>query len=531
MRLRFLSSWLLAACILTVACGAQVSVTTHHNDNARTGQNTQETILTPANVNSTQFGKVFTYRVDGNVYAQPLVLTNITIPGKGVHNVLYIATEHDSVYAWDADHNRGINSMPLWKVSFLNAAQNITVVPSDDISCSDLVPEVGITGTPVIDAASGTMYLVAKTRERGRYTQKLHALDVATGAEKFGGPVTIEASVAGSGAGSSNGMVRFDPFRQAQRPGLLLQNGAVYIGWASHCDIGPYHGWVMTYGAQSLQQTGVWLSTPNGDLGGVWAAGEGLPGDGLGNVYPTTGNGSFSAHGGGLDYGDSIVKLSLNSTGLALTDYFTPYDEGYLSSVDLDLGSGGAILPPDQPAGAAHQHLLLHAGKEGTVYLIDRDHMGGFGFTNNGQIIQSLNLAVGGMWAAPAWWNNRAYFGGSSDYMKMYTFDPYTGMLSSSPASVSPTFYGFPGPTPSVSANGNQDGIVWALQNDGYGNTSTVLHAYWAEDLSKELYNTQQNATRDDPGGAIKFSVPTIANGRVYVGTSTQVSVYGLLPR
>lgn len=261
---------LLAVFFLTCAASAQVAITTQHNDNYRTGQNTSETILTPANVNTTKFGKLFSQTVDGYAYAQPLYVPNVNIPGKGTHNVVYVATEHDSVYAFDADNKTGANASPLWQVSFINPGAGINVVTSGDVSCSDLVPEIGITGTPAIDLSTKTMYLTAKTKENGRFVQRLHALDITSGAEKFGGPLEIQAQSNGTADGGKK--VTFDPFREGQRTGLLVQNGLVYISWASHCDIGPYHGWVLAYDAQTLQQKGVWNATPNGVLGGFWQA-------------------------------------------------------------------------------------------------------------------------------------------------------------------------------------------------------------------------------------------------------------------
>ena len=507
---------------------AQISVTTQHNDNSRTGQNIGETILTSSNVNVNNFGKLFTQRVDGQVYAQPLYLPNVIIPGKGTHNVVYAVTEHDSVYAFDADSNTGGNASPLWQASFIDPTHGITPVSNGDVGCSDMAPEIGITGTPVIDSATGTLYVVAKTKESGRFAQRLHALDVATGAEKFGGPVLIKAKARGTGDGSINGFIFFNPLREGQRPGLLLQNGSVYIGWASHCDIGPYHGWIISYDAATLAQTGVWNATPNGGLGGFWASGAGLAGDASFNTYVVTGNGTFDVNARGLDYGDSIIKLPLPNSGrFKVTDFFTPFDQQMLNDADLDLGSGGILLLPDQSG--PHQHLLVQAGKEGTIYLIDRDNMGHYNPNNNNQIVQSLDTAIGGMWAMPAWWNNNVYFGGNGDYLKLYTFDTNTGLLSTTPASQSGTFFGYPGTTPSISANGTSNAIAWALETDAFNTGSAILHAYDATDLSNEIYNTTLNASRDDPGIAVKFTVPTIANGKVYVPAVKKLSVYGLL--
>ena len=522
--------WFLLTLVMAAAIAAhsQLAVPTQHNDNYRTGQNTSETILTPANVNQAHFGKVFSQAVDGYVYAQPLYVPNVTIPGLGTHNVIYVATEHDSVYAFDADSNTGANAAPLWHTSFIDPAHGITSVSYRDVGCGDLVPEIGITGTPAIDLSTNTMYVLAKTNDHAVIVQRLHALDITTGLEKFGGPVRIRASVSGTGDGGTT--VVFNPLREGQRAGLVLQNGVVYIAWASHCDIGPYHGWVIAYDAQTLLRKTVWNSTPNGGLGGFWEAGSGIASDATNYLYVPTGNGTFDANVPGKDYGDSIIKLGLTVKGkLRAFDYFTPYDQQYLNNTDLDLGSGGVLLLPDRP-GTKYPNLLVQAGKEGTVYVIDRTHMGHYSPINNNQIVQNIPGAVGGMWAMPAFWNNHVYFGGAGDNLKMFNFDPSSGLLTTSPASNTLTFFGYPGPTPSISANGNTNGVVWAIQSDQYSNGgSSILHAYDATNLATELYNSAQNPSRDNAGGAVKFSVPTVINGKVYVGAVNQLSVYGLL--
>ena len=415
---------------------AQVSVTTSRNDNMRDGQNLSETTLTLANVNVTQFGRLFSQTVDGYVYAQPLYVPNVTISGMGTHNVLYVATEHDSVYAFDADNNIGMNASPLWQTSLIDPAHGITTVSSNDVNCGDLVPEIGITGTPVIDTASGTMFLIAKLKNNGQITQQLHAINIATGKDQPGSPVTIQAQVKGTGQGSVNGFVNFDPLREAQRPGLLLVNGKLFIAWASHCDNGPYHGWVMIYNESNLKQTAVWNSTPNGGLGGVWQSGDGVASDGT-YIFFATGNGTYDGPKGGKDYADSVLKgPATQPYPTRPFDYFTPYDQGRLSNGDTDVGSGGVVLLPDQGQGAPHRHLLIQVGKSGSIYLIDRDHMGGFNPNNNSQIVQDMENAIGGLWATPAWWNNNVYFGGSSDYLRQYTFNPTTGLLSNTAVAI-----------------------------------------------------------------------------------------------
>ena len=500
--------------LLAAVSSAQVNVTTFHNDNARSGVNAKETILTPANVNVSAFGRKFTQPVDGYLYAQPLYLANVAIPGKGTHNVAYVATENDTVYAYDADNNLGTNAQPLWKTSFAHPPA-VTAVPSGDTGCGDLTPKIGITSTPVIDLASHTVYVVAKTKESGHYFQRLHALDVATGAERTGSPVEIKV----------NGPISFDPLIHGQRPGLLLQNGQVYIAWASHCDIGAYHGWIMSYNKTTLKQTGVLNLTPNGSLGGVWQSGAGPAADSTG-VYFATGNGTFDADQGGGDYGDSILRLSAPAGGkLPVKDFFTPYNQDILNNTDADLGSGGVVLLPNQTG--PYKHLLIQAGKEGSIYVIDRDGMGKYNPNNNNQIVQFLPTVVGGLWSMPAFWNNTLYIGGAGDNLHQFSFDPVAGKLSSTPLYQTPTFFNFPSTTPSVSSNGTVNGIVWALSTD---TAPAILHAYDATRIDKELYSSSQKVGRDAPGQPVKFAVPTIANGKVYVGTRNRLAVYGLLP-
>jgi malectin (di-glucose binding ER protein)/chitobiase/beta-hexosaminidase-like protein len=520
---------------------AQVAVTTYHNDNYRSGQNVNEVILTPSNVNQNSFGKLFSQSVDGAIYTQPLYLPNINIPGKGTHNVVFVATEHDSVFAFDADSNGGANALPLWQVSFINPAAGVTTVPSSDVLCTDISPEIGITGTPVIDSSTGTLYVVAKTLENSAYVQRLHALDVTSGAEKFGGPVVISGNVAGTGTGSVNGSISFEPQWQNQRLSLLLQNGLVYIGWGSHCSEGngPFHGWIMAYAAGTLQQTvgalqqiGAWVDTPDGEQGGIWEGGGGPAGDAAFNTYFSTGSPATfdDATGIPLDYGESIVKLGPPSNGtFPVADFFTPFNWMTLSSSDLDISSSGLVLI-DQPATSPHQHLLLSGGKQGTIYLLNRDNLGQFNPSSDTGVIQELPNALGGIFGTPAWWNGNIYIGGINDFLEEFALNPTTGLLSTSPTFETTTTFEFPSPTPSVSADGNANGIVWALQNDGFKTSGqTILHAYDATNISNEFYNTGQNPTRDAPGGAVKFTTPTIANGKVYVSTQTQVSVYGLL--
>ncbi len=517
---------LAGALLAQVAVAASgVNVLTYHNDNARTGQNLKETTLTPMNVSSANFGKLFTYAVDGYVYAQPLVVTKLKIPNQGVHDVVFITTEHDSVYAFDANNN-----LPaLWHVSFINPAAGVTTVSSDDISCGDLVPEVGITSTPVIDLNSLTIYVSAKTKEvttnGTAYYHRLHALDLTTGAEKFGGPTVIQASVKGNGDGNDgNGNVPFDSLRQFNRAALLLQNGLVYIGSAAHCDIGPYHGWLIGCSAKTMKISTYFNTTPNGGLGGIWQAGGGPASDASGNIFAETGNGTFDPQVN--CYGDSFLKLSATK-GLKLVDYFTPYNQQALSDADADLGSGGLMLLPDEAGNTkSNRHLLVGAGKEGTIYLVNRDHLGHFN-PNSNVVVQTLQSVIGGSFDTPAYFNKHIYYLGAGDVLKSFSIS--NAQINPTPSSQSTTSFGFPGSTPSISANGTKNGIVWALQTDAYSSCGpAVLHAYNATNVAQELYSSANFADRDYPGGAVKFSVPTIANGKVYVGAEYAVSVYGL---
>jgi hypothetical protein len=498
---------------------------TYHNDNARTGQNRQEFALAPATVNQTQFGKIFSCVLDGYAYAQPLYVANLAIPGQGTHNVVFVATEHDSVFAFDADNAA---CLQLWKTSFIDPTAGITTVPSDDVLSLDIVPEIGITGTPVIDPRSGTLYVVAKTKENGSYVQRLHALDITTGAEKFGGPVVIQASVPGTGDGSAGGNLPFDLLRQNQRAGLLLANGVVYIAFASHGDNDPYHGWLLGYDEATLQQVAVFNATPNGSRGGIWQSGNGSAADSSGNIFVITGNGTFDADVGGIDFGESFLKLSTNAGGLTLADFFTPFDQAFLSASDLDLGSTGPLLLPDQIS-TAHPHLVLGAGKDGNGYLVDRDNMGHFRSTDNNQIVQTITISTSSVFGPPAFWENNIYFLGANDVLKAFQLS--SGLLSPTPTSQASTVFGFPGAAPAVSSNGSTNGIVWVLDNSAFDTRGpAVLHAYDATDTSRELYNSTQEGGRDQAGPAVKFTVPTVANGRVYIGGQNQLTVFGLLP-
>jgi len=513
------------AATLTVNSAATTDMVTYHNDIARTGQNLNETILTPTSVNATNFGKIGFYGVDGKVDAQPLYLSNVTIPGQGSHNVLYVATEHDSVYAFDAD-----TGTQLWKISVLGVGETT----SDPRNCSQVVPEIGITATPVIDRSrspNGAIYVVGMTKNAsGSYFQRIHALDVTTGAELFGGPTTVQASYPGTGDGSSGGNVLFAPGQYEERASLLLLNGVVYTGWTSHCDISPYTGWIIGYNASTLQQSSVLNVTPNGSEGSIWMSGAGLAADTLGNIYFLDANGTFdtnlNANGfpSNGDFGNAFIKLSTAGT-LGVADYFATFDTVQKSAADLDLGSGGAVVLPDLTDAGGHTlHLAVGGGKDGNIYVVDRDSMGKFSPTAN-NIYQELQGALpGGVWSMPAYFNKTIYYGPVGNSIRAFSIT--NARLSSSPTSQTSNTFGYPGATPSISGNGTSNAILWATENG----SPAVLHAYDATNLSNELYASNRAGSRDQFGAGNKFITPTIVNGKVYVGTTNGVAVFGLLP-
>lgn len=482
-------------------------------DTMQTGANTNEQALTPALVNTSTFGKLASYPVDGNVLGQPLYLAGVSIPGEGVHNVVYVATNHDSVYAFDAD---GKSSTPLWKRSFINPAAGITTYPPVDACC---VTEVGIAGTMVIDPATNTMYVVAATKENGSYIHRLHALDATSGAERANSPVTIQASVAGTGDGTSGGVVRFNPYYHFQRAALLLSQGAVYVSYASFNDVRPYHGWIMGYDATTLAQIGAFCVSPNGFEGGIWAAGGGPTADASGAIYVATGNGSFTAASGGHDYSQSVVKLDHN---LNVIDYFTPYDWSATNKIDRDLGSSNVVLFPSVPSGAP-SHLAANINKTGNIYVMNYDQLGHYNSASNSGIVQT----VGGfnlMRVTPAYWNNSLYFAAlDSTLVKMNL--TATG-FNTTPASKTSSTFPYPGTPAVISANGNSNGIVWATKHSG---GAAILYAYDANDLTKLLW-ASSNTSRDTADGSVRFSVPMIANGRMYMAGKSALVIYGLLP-
>jgi hypothetical protein len=516
-------------CGLALPLCAQTNVTTWRYDIGRTGEKMDETQLTPANVNSATFGKYYSYALDGYVFAQPLYIAGLSMPS-GTHNVLFAATEHDSVYALDADHNQ-----VLWRVSMLDTAHGATAgattVPSGDVSNFDISPEIGITSTPVIDPVTETIYVVAKSKESGNYLWRLHALDLTTGAERPNSPAVISGSVPGTGVASVNGVLSFQSKIQSNRESLLLLNGQVYFGYASYGDKGSYHGWVFAYDAATLKQTGIYSPTPNGHEGGVWEAGAGLAADTVisgGRIFLATGNGTFDAKQpwtNTQDYGESVLTLTLNSGAMQVTDAWTPFDVTALNNGDLDQGSGGVLLLPDQPG--SHVHELIQGGKNGRIELLDRDNLGGHSTTSN-TIVQEIAGKVGKLWGTPAYWNGNVYFGGSGAHMQQFALS--NGLLSANPVASSTASFNFPGPTAMISSNGTSNGIVWAIRTDAFqAKGPSVLYAFDATNIANELYDTAQQSTRDFAGPAVKFTVPLVSDGKVFVGAQGELDVYGLL--
>ena len=529
---------LVLACVIPAGAQTFTGVVTQHNDNGRTGQNLLETTLTPANVSPTTFGKLFSYSVDGQIYAQPLYVPNVNIAGT-THNVVYVETQNDSLYAFDAD---GLQSTALWQVSFINPAEGIT--PLNCFTFCGVYPVIGITGTPVIDLSTNTMYLISRVDNNGKFYQTLHALDITDGTEKFGGPVNITGSVPGTGDSSKKGIVTYNAQSDLQRAGLLELNGTIYIGWA-----GAEHGWIMAYNATTLKQEAIFTPTPNAKLGGIWASGNGIAADPSGNIYVATGDALFDANTGGSDYGDSLLQLN---SSLKVQQYFTPNDASCREANDFDLGSAGPIVLPGL-------NEVLIAGKGGApcdtdpsaarLYLVSSTDLGGYNATQNSDL-EELVGATQGYWSSPAYFSGTtgAYVfsigingPGKGDYLKAYTVES-GGLLSSTAVAESPET--FPsGATPAISANGTSNGIVWAIERpEGLGVQpgagAAVLRAYNAipatgSSTLTELYNSSEELAggveRDRGGCANKYAVPTIANGKVYVGTQNQLDVFGLL--
>jgi hypothetical protein len=545
MRIRLL--WLIPAAAMGTLLTAQTNVLTFHNDVARTGQNLSETILTTSNVNSTTFGKLFQLTLDGVVDAQPLYAAGISVPSQGTHNLLIVATENDSLYGLDAD-----SGAQIWKASLLGTGET----PSDDRNCSQVAPQIGITSTPVIALQSGSsssgksgtpaarMPRVAQVAEGGaifavamskdsssNYHQRLHKVSLATG-NPLATAVEVTGKYPGTGEDGSGGTVYFDGKQYKERSGLLLLNGVVYLAWASHCDHPPYTGWIMGYSGSTLAQLSVIDVTPNGAEGAIWGSGAGLAADSSGYIYFLDANGTFdttlNAQGFPTsgDFGNAFIKLSAASNHLTVTDYFTMYNTAAESAGDVDLGSGGALVLPNMTdSTGATRSLAIGAGKDGNIYMVDRNNMGKFNPQNDSAIYQELDGALpGGAWSMPAYYNGEVYFGAVGGPIRAFQFSK--ALLSTAPVSTTATSFPYPGATPSISANGTNNGILWAVQN----NSTAVLYAYTAGNLAQELYDTNQAAGgRDHFGAGNKFMVPTIANGKVYVGTPNGVAAFGLL--
>ena len=513
-----------ATLTVTSSQPSATDVTTYHNDVGRTGQNLTETILTQANVNSQSFGLLRNLSVDGKVDAEPLYLSQLTVAG-AAHNVVFIASEHDSVYAFDSD-----TGAQLWKISTLGTGETT----SDDRGCGQVTPEIGITSTPVIDRSAGqhgAIYVVAMSKNGSTYFQRLHALDVTTGAELFGGPVTVQATYPGAGANSSSGQVIFDPKQYKERAALLLLNGVVYTAWTSHCDFNPYTGWIIGYNETSLLQGSVLNLTPNGSEGSIWQSGGGLAADAQGNIYALVANGTFdttldsNGFPASHDYGNAFVKVSTVGGTLQVADYFDMFNTASESGSDIDLGSGGAMVLPDLPNGSGGTvSLAVGAGKDGNIYVVDRSNMGKFNASSN-NVYQQLQGAVpNGVWGVPAYFNSLVYFCDVNATLKSFSV---TGGKLAGSAVQTATSFTYPGVLPSVSANGSSNGIVWAIENT----SSAVLHAFAANDLTRELYNSNQAANgRDHFGTGNKFITPMIADGKVFAATTNSVAVFGLLP-
>lgn len=524
--LRYAAFFFLLLCVYVAA--SATDVTTYHNDIARTGQNLEETMLTLSNVNSSSFGKLLTLPVDSVIDAEPLYLSALSIPGQGTHNVVYAVTENDSAYAFDAD-----TGALLWHASVLGPGET----PSDTHNCGQITPTIGVTATPVIDrklGPHGTIFLAAMSKNSsGAYFQRLHSLDAATGQEQPGSPITVQAKYPGTGDGSQGGYVIFDPYQYAERQGLLLLNHVIYTGWTSHCDQQPYTGWVIGYSEENGTQTSVIDLTPNGNEGSVWQAGAGMASDGS-NIFLLDANGVFDTtlNSQGFpvngDYGNGFIRLSTTNDTLAVADYFEMYNTVQESDSDEDLGSGGEIVLPTMKDSHGNPHeLAIGAGKDSNIYIVDRTNMGKFNPNNDSAIYQEIDGALaGGVWSAPAFYEGNIYYGPVSNNLLQFKFT--NAKLSAAPISSSTANFPYPGSTPSISANGSANGIVWAIEHS----SPSVLHAYDASNLKNELYNSNQAPNgRDQFGSASHFGTPMIVNGKVFVGTTNSVVVFGLLPR
>jgi PQQ enzyme-like repeat protein len=513
-----------ALLVTSGAVPAGADVLTYKYDLSRSGQNPSESTLTPTNVTSSSFGLLRNLAVDGKVDAQPLYVSRLSVSGSQ-HNVVFAATEHDSVYAFDAD-----TGSVLWQVTLLESGEAL----SDTHGCGQVTPEIGVTSTPVIDrgaGAHGTLYVVAMSKDASsNYHQRLHALDLTTGAELLGGPAEIAAAYPAAGGGTTT----FGAGQYEERAALLLLNGTIYTSWTSHCDSPPYFGWIIAFSGSTLSRTAVLNIAPNsGGVGpAIWMSGGGPAADSAGNIYLLTANGAFEtaldANGfpNNQDYGNSFLKISTAGGSLSVADYFTMYNEVAESAADQDLGSGGGMLLPDLTDSTnTVRHLMIGAGKDGNIYVVNRDSMGKFNSSGNTQIWQQVSGALmSSIYSTPAYFNGTVYYGDVGETLKAFTISG--AKLLATPQSQSPSQFAYPGTAPSVSANGTSNGIVWAHENAN----PAVLHAYDAANLAHEIYNSNQAAgNRDHFGAGNKYITPTVADGKVFVGTTAGVAVFGLL--
>jgi len=518
----------MCASLFLLSRAAPAQVTTSQYDNARTGANTHETILTPRNVNAREFGRRFRIAVDGDVFAQPLYVPRVSLASGVVRNLLFVATEHGSVYAWDAD---SATARPAWHVSFIRPEAGVTPVPSRDVHCPFIKPDVGITCTPVIDLPARTLFVLARTREQSgagvHYAERLHALDLSSGAERPGSPVEVRAAAPGKGDGaSSNGVVVFDGLHENPRASLVVVAGKIVLTWASSCDVGPYHGWVITYDARTLRQLGTCNTTPDAAEGGIWQSDTGPAANASGTFYVITGNGGFDAASGGRDYGNSVLAFAPDGP-LRPASYFTPHDQARLDAEDGDLGSGGPVLAGGDASGPQR---LIFGSKAGTLYVLDPENLGGYHAGGDSGAVQVLPNNSNGEYGAPAYWNGHVFVQGSDEPLRDYALAG--GRMAAKPVE-SVAKMPNPGATPTISANDRRDGIVWMVQSKPFASEDrpAILRAYDAANVAHELYTSEMVPTRDRAGIALRFNIPTVANGRVYVGTRGGVDVYGLQPQ
>ena len=484
----------------------QVSVTTYHNDNARTGQQLGEVVLTPQNVKAGAFGKRFSHAVDGLILAQPLIVQGVDVVGKGLHDVVIVATGHGTIYAFDADDAMGADAEPLWQTSTINTANGAAPVTAVQVKCAVILPELGIVGTPVIDAAGQTVYAVSFSQKHGQnFEFDLHAINLTSGAERAGSPVEIAPP-------------GFVPIEHKQRGALLLSGGTVYVPFGSNCDNKPYHGWLMAYDAKTLKQTAVFNATLNGGEGSFWNGGAGPAADAQGNVYHMSANGDFDASK--QNYGDTFMKLTA-APALQAADYFTPFNQSYLDVNDIDVGSAGPVLLPDEVGNAEHPHLLVGAGKEGQIYLLDRDHLGHAQYNLDSLAVQSLPVLGHSLFGSMAYYQGTLYV--ATEYSPVRAYHIANASVNTQPSSQSSFTTSALGATPSISANGTANGLVWILAGP-----AGELQAYEAANLGHMVYSSS-TLSGDAPGSWVEFTVPAIADGKVYVGTQDHLVVYGLL--